>query len=230
MSSIINALLVVGLLFGGVVLIQNRCSILGLSGEGLFGTASAASAPPVTVNVEAPIPVTEDGIEINDANQQSGATGSESTYKCCHCKHMDGRVKCERNGDGKWFNPPAGSSGSNDQDLTASANECSKGCGGSTTTPSTNSTRVKVGSDGNPGSDKVGVQNKNNSVTGSGQKINPPKTTSTGKPNPYASYVNANPGGYKPGGGSYFAQAYYNSIRRNNTLSLSLNGYKLSSF
>jgi hypothetical protein len=230
MSSIINALLVVGLLFGGVVLFQNRCSILGLCGEGLFGTASAAPAATgeTVINNYLNDPESTE----NTGTQTGGKSG------CCTCEMQGDRVKCHR-GDNAWFNPPAGPDGSNDQDVNLSLKECNKGCGGNTipnngteddSKPATQQKKVATGSAGNPGSDTKGVQNKNNSVTGSGQKINPPKTTSTGKPNPYASYVNANPGGYKPGGGTYFAQAYFNSIRRNNSLALSLNGYKLSSF
>ncbi len=238
MSSIINALLVVGLLFGGVVLFQNRCSILGLCGEGLFGTASAASAAPApTTTGDTITNIYDTDGDGNTEPQNDNIAGNdavEATVGCCHCKFVGDRVKCEVNGDGSWFNPPAGSNGSNDQNVGWSAQDCyaSKCKGTTTSTTPQKSTTAKTGSQGNPGSEKKGVQNKNNSVVGSGQKINPPKTTSSGKPNPYASYVNANPGGYKPGGGTYFAhqQAYFNSIRRNNMMSLSLNGYRLSSF
>lgn len=229
MSSIINALLVVGLLFGGVVLLQNRCSILGLCGDGLFGSANAAPVGGGETITNNYYDANGDGNTDPQTDNIAGNDATEATVGCCHCKFVGDRVKCEVNGDGSWFNPPAGSNGSNDQNVGWSAQDCyASKCKGGSTSTSQKSTTAKTGSQGNPGSDKVGVKNKNNDVVGSGQKINPPKTTSSGAPNPYASYVNANPGGYKPGGGSYFTQAYFNQLRRNSLMALSLHGQRLS--
>lgn len=121
MGKLMDIVVPVLLLGGAVYVFSKRCELLGICGE--------LGSDVINASTEDTKLVTEDGTEVNDENQQSGATGSEATYKCCHCKMVGDRVKCEKNGDGNWINPPAGDSGSNDQDLTASANECSKGCG-----------------------------------------------------------------------------------------------------
>jgi hypothetical protein len=184
------------LLGGAIYVFSKRCELLGICGStpadsGVIPEASAATEEVVT---DTNTPVTPD-------------TTSASKAGCCECGMQGDRVKCRQNG-GAWFNPPAGEGGSNDQSVALSLQECLKSCSGGSGTGSSssskNSTTAKTGSQGNPGSTTKGVQNKNNSVTGSGQKINPPAKTSSGAPNPYKSYVNANPKGYKPGGGTYY--------------------------
>ncbi len=199
MSGMITTLLMVGLMVGGAYVLispERRCEFLGLCGQ------EAAA-------VVAETPATETAVVAETPDTTGDSKG------CCECKMQGSTVKCLRNNTGSWFNPPPGTGGSNDQDVQLSLDECNKGCGDPTGTgladpskPATKQTKVATGSAGNPGSTTKGVQNKNNSVTGSGQKINPPAKTSTGAANPYKSYVNANPKGYKPGGGTYYANAF----------------------
>lgn len=222
-SSIINGLLVVGLLIGGVVVFQNRCSILGLCGD-LFGSAAAQTATPATGST---------GETVNNyynadgtVNGQAANPGLTMSTKCCECKMVGDRVKCQKNGDGNWFNPPAGPDGSNDQSVDLSLLECQKTCGGTTTTtPKTTmpSNGSKESSQQNkPKTGNLGDKGTTYAKGGSTGSVVKPKPN-TGA----ADYFNANPKGYKPGGGTYFAHAYYNA-RRNNQLSMSLNGRRIS--
>lgn len=236
-SSIINALLLVGGLGFAVIAFQNRCTWFGLCGDGLFGSANAAPVGDIVTNVydsEGNLNPAEDGVFGNDA--VSGSSG------CCTCEMQGEKVKCHR-GDGEWFNPPAGEGGSNDTDVGLSLQECNKGCNGSNSnTTSKSSSSPKIQSHGSPQGTTTTVRGNSpqNQKAGTvGQKTiqttaqgvkqfasgsqarldaqckGKPKTGMCAKANYATSYYGIN-------------NAYYNSIRRNNQLSLSLNGYKMS--
>lgn len=243
MSSIINALLVVGGLLGVVIVFQNRCSWLGLCGDSLFPSASATTPTTTTTPV-----VTSGGVDETASNlDANGNWNGNTSAGCCVCEMQGDRIKCQRHGNGVWFNPPAGEDGSNDQSVELSLKECNKGCG-SNITSETDRDKGKIEAvvcpsgyasvngkcqkiSGKGGNTSGGSKSspapapKKSSVTGSGQKIKP--QTGSG----YDTYFNANPGGYKPGGGTYFAHAYYNTIKRiqyNSCSYLTLNGKRLS--
>jgi hypothetical protein len=182
MSGMITTLLMVGLLVGGAYVLissERRCEFLGLCGQDTTtettggGEEAAATAP-------APVPVTLPPPTLTGASKG-----------CCKCEMQGSSVKCIKNNTGAWFNPPPGTGGSNDQDVQLSLDECNKGCGSSSSSsssskndpdpkgtgladqskPATKQKKVATGSAGNPGSTTKGVQNKNSSVVGSGQKI-----------------------------------------------------------
>lgn len=216
--NIVGPLLLLG---GAIFVVSKRCELLGLCGEtggssGIFGEASAEP--------------TSGGVDETASNlNEQGNFNKNSGAGCCVCEMQGDRVKCQRHG-GAWFNPPAGSGGSNDQSVELSLEECNKGCGSNASSP-TDREKTEVGSvrcptgynsvngkcqkitQASSGTGKATGQNANtakkstpkSSVTGSGQQIKPKPGTST------ANYFNANPKGYKPGGGTYYT---YYPIRR----------------
>lgn len=225
-SAIINGILVIGLLGVAFIGFQNRCTWFGLCGN-LFGSASATPAPVDTGAVTNNY-YNDDGT-VNGPAVNPGLTMSGN---CCECKMVGDRVKCQKNGDGNWFNPPAGPDGSNDQSVDLSLLECRKTCG--TTTTTTTPAKSTMPSNGSAESSKqnkpktgnLGDKGTTYAKGGSSGSVVKPKA-GTGA----ADYFNANPGGYKPGGGTYFAQSYYNTIHRirNNSCSyLSLSGRRMS--
>lgn len=117
MSGILNALLTIGVLVGGVILFQHRCDWLQFCGP--IGGIPAAAAETVEVAGEE-VPVATEETVTNAATSQSGG--------CCKCEMQGDRVKCMRNNDGIWFNPPAGAGGSNDQSVELSLQECNTAC------------------------------------------------------------------------------------------------------
>lgn len=228
MSSIINALLVVGGLLGVVIVFQNRCSWLQLCGDSLFPSASATPATTTTPTTTTNNYYNEDGT----VNGQAVSPDMTSSRGCCECKMMGDRVKCQKNGDGNWFNPPAGPDGSNDQSIDLSLLECYKTCGSSSS--SSSSSKSSMPSNGSkesskqnkPSTGNLGDKGTTYAKGGSSGSVVKPKA-GTGA----ADYFNANPKGYKPGGGTYFAHAYYNTIKRiqdNSCSYLTLNGKRLS--
>lgn len=124
MSGLINVLMIVGVLVGGVIAFQNRCEWFQLCNDGLFGTASAASGDSSTVNnyYDSEGNILDGTDPANDGTAGNDAT--EATVGCCHCKFVGDIAKCEVNGDGSWINPPAGSNGSNDKNVGWAAQDC----------------------------------------------------------------------------------------------------------
>ena len=120
------------LLLGGAIFVAaKRCELLGICGEtdgssGIFGEASAAEE---TVPAEGETGgVDETASNLNEQGNWAGG----SSKGCCVCQMQGDKVKCQRHG-GAWFNPPAGSGGSNDQSIELSLQECNKDCGTSAT-------------------------------------------------------------------------------------------------
>ena len=232
MSGILNTLLTVGLLVGAVIAFQHRCDWFQFCGQDLFAPASAAEAVPVDEVI--PEEGTTGGTDETSSNLNSqGNWAGGSSKGCCVCQMQGDRVKCQRHG-GQWFNPPAGSGGSNDQSIELSLEECNKGCGSTGTSPtdreknevkavkcaagysSVNGKCVKLGANrtkgggdsGGGGGSRMSPRPATTTRTSSTpQKISPKPGTSTPR------YFNANPKGYKPGGGTYYASQTFYAIR-----------------
>lgn len=151
MSGLLTTLLIGGLIIGGAVVLinpDNRCNYLGLCGQ-------TAAAEPVlettTGTIEAPV------AEDTSSGDSGPGDGTRKSRGCCVCEMQGDRVKCQKSGTGVWFNPPAGSGGSNDKDLDLSLDECNKGgCSGNTSTGSgikaTGSVKAGAGAGGNKSS------------------------------------------------------------------------------
>ena len=188
---IVGPLLLLG---GAIYVFSKRCELLGVCGDTAADsgttTTTDASAEPVAATPE------EVGKAANPGMSQSRG--------CCECKMVGDRVKCQKNGDGNWFNPPAGEGGSNDQDIGLSLIECYKGCGSSSTTKS-----KPTGNNSNPSANKPKTGNLGEKGTtyakgGSKGSVVKPKAGSGA-----AQYFNANPKGYKPGGGTYYTRSFF---------------------
>jgi hypothetical protein len=214
LMNIVGPLLLLG---GAIFVVAKRCELLGLCGETApdSGTTTDDSG------------VTSGGVDETASNlDEQGNWAGGSTKGCCVCEMQGDRVKCSKHG-GAWYNPPAGPDGSNDQSVELSLKECNKTCGSSSTSltdrekgevgtvrcPSgqssvngrcvSSSSLSKGGGSSSSGGSKQSPKPapKKSSVTGSGQPIKPKPGTG------YADYFNANPKGYKPGGGTYYT--YY---------------------
>jgi hypothetical protein len=113
--NIVGPLLLLG---GAIFIVSKRCELLGLCGE-TGGDVTPEAAAEETPTEETVSPVSD-----------TSPSGNAKKSGCCTCQMQGDRVKCHR-GDAQWFNPPAGSGGSNDQSVELSLEECNKGCGGS---------------------------------------------------------------------------------------------------
>lgn len=179
MSAVINILLVVGVVGIAIIGFQNRCEWFQLCNDGLgLGSASAAPTGDTTNNY-----YNDDGT----VNGEVANPGISQSRGCCECKMVGDRVKCQKNGDGNWFNPPAGEGGSNDQDIGLSLIECYKTCSGSTTTATKSSSSGSSKMPSN-GSKESSVQNKpkTGNLGDKGTKYVKPTVKATGS----ASYLN----------------------------------------
>jgi hypothetical protein len=210
LMGIVGPLLLLG---GAIFVFSKRCELLGLCGE-VGGSSGTTSTEP-----------TSGGTDETASNlDENGNFDTSSGAGCCVCEMQGDRVKCQKHG-GEWYNPPAGPDGSNDQSVELSLKECNKTCGSNSTSPTdrekteqkgvvcpsgqasvngkcvSTSGRSKGGSSGSSSGSRMSPRTSTpkSSVTGSGQPIRPKGAAKT--------YFDANPRGYKPGGGSYYVRA-----------------------
>jgi hypothetical protein len=133
LMNIVGPLLLLG---GAIFVVAKRCELLGMCGETTPDSGTASEA------------VTEEVIDNPDAaaNADSGTlAGASGKTGCCECKMVGDRVKCQRHGQGEWFNPPAGEGGSNDLSVGLSLQECNKGCGSASTSKSSSGSGSTTG-------------------------------------------------------------------------------------
>ena len=222
MSGILNTLLTVGVLVFGVVAFQHRCDWFQFCGD--LGPAPAAAAEVPVVVDEAGSVVAAGSDETASNLDENGNFDRSSGAGCCVCAMQGDRVKCQKHG-GAWYNPPALNGQSNDQSVELSLQACNATCGSSSTSPAdrekTEVKGVKCPSGYSSVNGKCVKLGANRSKGGGigGSKMSPkpapkptPQKITPKKGSGYDTYFKANRKGYKPGGGSYYAdevaQAY----------------------
>ena len=207
LMGIVGPLLLLG---GAIFVVSKRCELLGMCGDtggdsGIVPEAAAEEVPTTTESAD---------------TSPAGASGTTDVKRtgCCTCGMQGDRVKCHR-GDGVWFNPPAGSGGSNDQSVELSLAECNKGCGSSSTSGSKSaSTGARAGvRSGASIPKKPRLSASGNVGSGAGAGGN----RSTSRPRTSSSNTGKRPTMARPGGAvvktgvsfygyrSYFVDPYY---------------------
>lgn len=198
------------LLLGGAIFVAaKRCELLGLCGETTpdSGSTEEISAEEIPENMTA-----------EEATDGVGKlTGGKSGCCTCEARGEGGKIHCHT-GDGNWFNPAAGSGGSNDFNMSLSLIECNKTCGGSSSSKSSSSgstTGAKAGVSSGasiPKKPRLSASGSVGSGAGAGgtRKSSSSSKTTTKRP-PGGAVVNAGAsfyGYYKPVYRSYFADPY----------------------
>ena len=207
--NIVGPLLLLG---GAIFVVSKRCELLGICGD-VFADSGDTSIDDF---------VTDDSSSDDSSSSDSSGTGASGTTDvkrsgCCTCGMQGDRVKCHR-GDGAWFNPPAGSGGSNDQDVDLSLEECKKGCSGSSSSSSgssssKSSTGARANVRGNASVSTPRLQASGNARAGAGaggSRTPSRSSTTTKRPSsarPGGAVVKAGASFY--GYRSYFVDPYY---------------------
>jgi hypothetical protein len=129
--NIVGPLLLLG---GAIFVVAKRCELLGLCGEtggdsGILDTSEMTGDEIL------------DQVDAGNITPVPGGKLTGGKKGCCTCEARGegGKIHCHR-GDNNWFNPPAGSGGSNDFDMNLALAACNEGCGGSSSKSSSGST------------------------------------------------------------------------------------------
>lgn len=206
---IIGPLLFLG---AGALALIHRCDWFQICGNP-FQSASAAGGGTTTTTSSS------DPLGLPNTNDESSAainaTSNAVKKGCCVCRRdSNGDARCSRNGGAytRYASAP--------QDLSKATDICYSGCSGSGKLSTTQTVRCPSGyTSVNGKCQKVTLSTKGGNPPSSSKSSssNTPKSTSTVNPQPGTdiyNYYNANPKGYKPGGGTYFTTSYFSNIRQ----------------
>lgn len=207
--------------------------MLGLCGEGFLGMDNA-NVVPVDDTVES---VVEEEVAVVE-DTPSGNDATDSSSGCCKCRtESNGDVRCQRHGAGNWTRYASAQ-----KDMAGALRICMNGCGSTSGGGGAATDRSSSSAKSAPKGAAAGR------TSSTASKPAPKPIAPRGTPlqgSPHLKSAGAQPCGSgtfcgTSGRGSSacrhcanfaranYANSYYNSIRRNSQLTLSLNGYKMS--